>query len=218
MYNAFSYSAVATIQPYYEIASFPMGAASPFNVFLLLNRIQPDLDVQYNSTLSYLWMPAVAITYFYIMRKTKSKVNVDLTIQYSLLTTLVFFTTRTWVSEPNLIFLFTFAMMAILLKSGEYKVLVRKSKSAYEVFIQELGSYKNVHALWLLLFCFVMVNVPVISFLWMIEPWTLNAATSFADSSLGWTRFFLMTSLTLAWLALTWRFVVKILMGVKAKR
>lgn len=218
MYNAFAYSAAAITQPYGEIASFPVGAASLFNIFLLLNKVQPNLNIQPHPALSYLWAPAIILTYFHILRKTKIKVGIDSITQYSLLTTLVFFTTRTWVSEPNLIFLFTFAMMTVLLKSSEYKVLTRRSKNAYEVLVQELGEYRKVHKLWILLFCFVLANVPVISFFWMVNPWMLDAATSFADGPLGWTRLLLMFCLTLAWLGLTWRLVIKSLRRDKTKR
>ena len=90
------------------------------------------------------------------------------TVQWSLLLMLTLFTTRVWVSEQNLIFLFAFF--------------------ALSVFLQHPQDWDKVELLWLLLFMFVLVHVPVVSFFWLPLPWTLTASTAFADGPLGWTR------------------------------
>jgi hypothetical protein len=112
-----------------------------------------------------------------------------LIVQWSLLLFLTLFTTRAWVSEQNLIFLFVFFALSVVL---QYR------KELYKVQL-----------LWLLLFIFVLVHVPAISFLWLPLPWTLNAASAFADGPFGWTRLLLMTGLTLSWLALCWHYVAR---------
>jgi hypothetical protein len=94
-----------------------------------------------------------------------------------------------WVSEQNLTFLFAFL--------------------ALSVFMQNPKDLGRVQTLWLLLFSFVLIHVPVTAFLWLPYPSTLNVATSFADGPLGWTRLLLMTLLTFSWLALSWDYVIR---------
>jgi hypothetical protein len=77
------------------------------------------------------------------------------------------------------------------------------------VFLQNPQSFGTVQLLWLSLFSFVMVHVPAIAFFWMPYPWTLNAASSFADGPYGWTRLLLMTLFTFCWVVLSWHYVVR---------
>jgi hypothetical protein len=102
---------------------------------------------------------------------------------------LTLFTTRLWVSEQNLIFLFAFLTLSVFMQKPE-----------------ELG---RVRLVWLLLFAFVMIHVPVIAFLWLPYPWTLSMATAFADGPFGWTRLLVMMLLTFGWLALSWHYVIR---------
>jgi len=204
MFNALSYGAVATAPPYKGVTSFPLGAASPFNIFLLLDAIQPNSNLQVPPVLSYLWIPACIAAYAYVLRKAENNVDIASIVQYSLLTMLVFFTTRTWVSEPNLIFLFVLFVMSAHMPVN---FLMRA-----RVLLKDFD-YRSIHAMWILLFCFVMANVPVISFFWIISPWTLNAASAFADGPFGWTRLLVMSCLTFSWLVLGWRQVIRSLRG-----
>jgi Gpi18-like mannosyltransferase len=195
MYNALTYHIAATTPSYYGTASFPYGAASPFNAFAVLTNLSGG-DVQPPWVSIYFWIPACIAVYALLLRARTTVVVKELgvntefalTTQWSLLLLLTMFTTRVWVSEQNLIFLFTFFSMSVFLQ-----------------YSQELD---KVELLWLLLFIFVLVHVPVISFFWLPLPWTLVAATSFADGPLGWTRLLLMTVLTFGWLILCWRYVV----------
>jgi hypothetical protein len=111
------------------------------------------------------------------------------TVQWSLLLMLTLFTTRVWVSEQNLVFLFAFFTLS--------------------VFLQHPQQLDKIQLLWLLLFIFVLVHVPMVAFFWLPLPWTLTAATSFADGPLGWTRLLLMSGLTFTWLAMCWHYAVK---------
>lgn len=194
MYNALTYHIAATTPAYYGMASFPYGAASPFNVFALLSSLSGG-DVQPPWISIYAWIPACIAVYVLLIRARTTVavkeigVSTDfaLTTQWSLLLLLTMFTTRVWVSEQNLIFLFTFFSLSVFLQ-----------------YPQELD---KVEFLWLLLFIFVLVHVPVISFFWLPLPWTLVAGSSFAEGPFGWTRLLLMTILTLGWLTLCWQYV-----------
>lgn len=196
MYNALSYQIVASSQGYDHQASFPYGAASPFNVFTLANNVVAG-GFQPPWILVYAWIPACIAVYILLLRarmlvavkEIGPTADLAVVVQWSLVLLLVFFTTRAWVSEQNLAFLLTFM--------------------ALSVFIQNPQDIRDVRKLWLLLFAFVLIHVPVIAFFWMPFPWTLNAATAFANGPFGWTRLLLMTLLTLGYLSLSWHYVVK---------
>lgn len=195
LYNALIYHTATTNPSYYGQASFPYGAASIFNSFTLLNNLT-NATIQLPWFFSYFWIPACFAVYLLLLlvhnqKKGKNGANSDfaLTTQWSLLLLLAFFTTRIWVSEQNVVFLFAFLALSIFLQNP-----------------QNLG---KVHILWMLLFSFVMVHVPVIAFFWLPIPWTLNAASSFADGPMGWTRLLLMAILTIGWLVLSWHYVAK---------
>jgi len=202
MYNALSYGVGATTSPYEGVSSFPVGAASPFNLFLLLDRVLPNSDLKVPPALAYLWIPSCFMVYVYTMRNVK-KVDLASTIQYSFLTMLVFFTTRTWVSEPNLIFLFILFLTSLHLPID----IVSRAR----VLLEDLVNYRSIHLMWILLFVFVMANVPLISFFWILSPEALNVASAFADGPLGWTRLLLMSCSTFSWLALGWYQMIKVL-------
>ena len=195
MYNALTYHVTTSNPSYDRLASFPYGAASPFNVATLLVDVggpmfaPPDVFV-------YAWIPACILVYLLLFRSRAMvprgiNVSADFisTVQWSLLLLLTLFTTRVWVSEQNLVFLFAFF--------------------ALSVFLQHPQDWDKIELLWLLLFIFVLVHVPAVSFFWLPLPWTLTASTAFADGPLGWTRLLLMTALTFGWLAMCWHYVAK---------
>jgi len=190
MYNALGYHLGAVDNSYGSQSTFPYGAASPFNVFTLFsNYVNGAIQPPWISV--YLWIPACAAVYLLFWRIYPSKqtdFDFRFTIQWSLLVMLTFFTTRMWVSEQNLIFLFAFFALTVILIGLDLS---------------------KVHILWIMLLSFVIVHVPAISFLWMPYPWTLNSASSFASGPLGWTRLLMMTMLTLSWLVLSWHFVAR---------
>jgi hypothetical protein len=192
MYNALVYHFGPTNSPYSNQQSLPYGAASLFNSLDSLNWLTGEVS-QLPTFVGYVWMVAcIAVYVLFYHSSTKSTRAFDFRsiVQWSLLLMLAFFTTRVWVSEQNLVFLFAFFALSVFLHNP---------KESWRVTL-----------LWLLLFAFVLVNVPVLSFLWVPYPWTLNAASSFADGPWGWTRLLSMTLLAVGWFALCWRYVIKL--------
>jgi hypothetical protein len=196
LYNALAYHVEAANPSYYTQAPFPYGAASPFNFFTLLNSLAGEA-LQPPQVLIYVWIPACIAVYAIFLRtripalekKASITAGFPFTVQWSLLLLLTLFTTRIWVSEQNLTFLFAFLTLSVL--------------------IQRPKEYGTVRLTWLLLFAFIMVHGPVIAFLWLPYPWTLSAATAFADGPFGWTRLLIMMLLTFSWLALSWHYAIK---------
>jgi len=188
LYNALTHHITTTNPSYDSQMALPYGAASPFNAFTLLN-VLVDGTLQLPSVFIYVWIPACIIIYVLLLRIRTRNVDFALTVQWSLLLLLTLFTTRVWVSEQNITFLFAFL--------------------ALSVFMQNPQEFGKVQLLWMLLFSFVIVHVPAIAFLWLPYPWTLDIASSFADGPLGWTRLLLMTLLTFSWLALSWNYIAR---------
>ena len=173
---------------YYDVgASYTYGAASPFNVSNLFKLIDPTIKPYW--ILDYLWIVAMTGFYFYAIFHI-SKVNFASIVNWSFLASLVFFTTRPWVSEQNLILPFSLFLLVVL-------------------FDRFHAGWKYIHALWILFFTFILIHVPAIAFLWIVYPWTLNAATAFCDGPLGPVRWVLMSVLTLSWLAILWHYSIR---------
>lgn len=188
LYNALVHHVTTSNPSYDSQMAFPYGAASPFNAFTLLNKLTGG-SLQPLWVFIYVWIPACIAVYVSLLRRRMRNTDFALTVQWSLLLLLTLLTTRIWVSEQNVIFLFVFFALSVFLQNS-----------------QDLGM---VHLQWILLFSFVLVHVPAIAFFWLPYPWTVNAATSFADGPLGWTRLLLMTLLTFSWVALSWYYVTR---------
>jgi hypothetical protein len=181
LYYALS-SQMAPADVYYSGQDFTYGAASPFNLFNVVRLI--NVEFVPASILNYAWIAACMILYVYVALQ-KLSVDFKSIVYYSFLTSLVFFTTRSWVSEQNLLFLLSFFTLVL-------------------VFNEAREGWKHIHALWILLSVFVLIHVPASSFMWMVYPETLNAASAFCNGPLGYLRWVSMSILTFSWLILLW--------------
>lgn len=156
------------------------GAASPFNIFNVLRLGFPLLKPP--DFLNYLWIPACFCSYVYTFLSAKGA-DFRTMISYSFLTSTLFFATRFWVSEQNLVFLLTLFVLTVMLNRTP-------------------NGWGLIHPFWILLFAFVLVHVPAPGFLWIVEPWALTAATAFCNGSYGYLRWIAMSALTLSWLGI----------------
>jgi len=191
LYNALSYQVSAAGISYSYSAGYTYGAASPFNAFNIIRLLNPSTEPYW--ILNYLWIGACLLGYLYAAHRIRHPlVSTELgfasVIRWSLLILLIFFTTRSWVSDQNLLFLFSFFLLTLPLHSFSWKI---------------------IHALWILLFAFVLVHVPAIAFLWIPYPWMLDAAIAFCDGPLGPIRWLAMTGLTFTWLGILWHYVTR---------
>lgn len=168
-------------------ANYTYGAASPFNLFNVFKLVDPTIQPYW--ALNYLWIFAIVAVYFYAYLKI-SDINFSSILNWSFLISLVFFTTRFWVSEQNLIQLFSFFLFVVLFKKTQI-------------------NWKCIHRLWILLFTFVLIHVPAIAFNWIADPQMLLVATSLYEGPFGPLGWVLMSLLTVSWLALLWQYVIK---------
>ncbi len=181
-------SHMTTTNFYYEGGNdYTYGAASPFNLYNVLRLVDPGIKPL--NFLNYLWIGVCLATYVYVFLKSNT-IHFKSIVNYSFLTSLAFFSTRFWVSEQNLIFLLSFFILTVVL-SGKQR------------------EWRTIHILWILLVAFIIVHVPVTSFLWIIQPRTLNVATAFCNGPLGYVRWISMSLLTFSWLAILYWYSFK---------
>jgi len=163
---------------YYEDGpDYTYGAASPFNVYNVLRLAYPRIKPLV--FLNYIWIFGCLATYVYTFYRS-SENDFKSIIKYSFLTSVVFFATRFWVSEQNLVFLLSFFILTVLFNGTQ-------------------DGWKIIHAFSILLLAFVLVHVPASAFLWMVQPWMLNASTAFCNGPYGYLRLVSMSVLTFSW-------------------
>lgn len=163
---------------YMEGRDYTYGAASPFNMYNVLRLAYPRIKPP--GFLNYIWIFSCLATYVYMFFRS-SENDFKSIIKYSFLTSVVFFATRFWVSEQNLVFLLSFFMLTVLFNGTQ-------------------DGWKIIHAFSILLLAFVCIHVPATAFLWMVQPWMLNASAAFCNSSYGYLRVVSMSLLTFSWL------------------
>jgi len=189
LYYALSYQVSAAGISYSYNAGYTYGAASPFNAFNIIKLLNPSTEPYW--ILNYLWIGACLLAYLYAAHYIFEFDFASVT-RWSLLILLIFFTTRSWVSDQNLLFLFSFFLLTLLLHSSSYS-----------------SNWKTIRAIWILFFAFVMVHVPAIAFLWIPYPWMLDVASAFCDGPMGPIRWIAMTGLTFTWLGILWHYVTR---------
>ncbi|MCW4038212.1 MAG: hypothetical protein NWF13_05690 [Candidatus Bathyarchaeota archaeon] len=184
LYHALASHMSATNLYYNGEASYTYSAASPFNIYNVFKLIDPSISPPW--TLNYLWIIAMVSLYYHAIRRI-SEVNFTSIINWSFLASLTFSTTRFWVSEQNLILLFSFFLLVVL-------------------FNKTRTSWKYIHTLWILFFTFVLIHVPANAFNWITSPQTLNTAP--LGDLLGPFSWILMSALTFTWLTLLWNYAI----------
>jgi Gpi18-like mannosyltransferase len=163
-------------------ANYTYAAASPFNIYNVFKLVDPSISPPW--ILNYLWIIFIGIAYYFALCRI-SGVNFTSIINWSFLTNLTFFSTRFWISEQNLIQLFSFFLLVVLLNRIHF-------------------GWKHIHTLWILFFTFVLIHVPANAFNWIVAPQTLNMAIAFSDGPLRYIRWISMSGLTFSWLGLLW--------------
>jgi hypothetical protein len=185
LYHALASHMSSTNLYYNGQASYTFSAASPFNIYNVFKSINPTISPPW--TLNYLWIIAMIMLFYQAIRHI-SEVNFTSIINWSFLVSLTFFTTRFWVSEQNLILLFSFFLLVVL-------------------FNRTRISWKHIHGVWILFFTFVLIHVPAIAFNWITDPQAVNVG--FFGDSLGPVSWVLMSALTFSWLCILWRYSIK---------
>ncbi len=139
--------------------------------------------------LHVLWIPALLLGYFWVYRNPPK--NFLSAARAALMLLLVFFLSRTWLSEQNLNLLFPF--MLILLGSGDLKI-------------------KSFNLFWVLAFVFLVLNMSVLQLLYLVYPPVIPIKETF-DATFGVARFTARFVITIVWFFIA----VKILIVARGK-
>jgi hypothetical protein len=190
LYHALASHMSATNLYYNGEASYTYGAASPFNLYNVFKVLDPAVSPPW--TLNYLWIIGMVIVYYQAFRHL-ADLSFTSIVNWSFLVSLAFFTTRFWVSEQNLMLLFSLFLFVVLLNDNRPR-------------------WREVHLLWILFFAFILIHVPATAFNWIADPPALTAGIALYEGSFGPVCWGVMSALTCAWLVLLWRYAMRRMM------
>lgn len=125
--------------------------------------------------LGYLWIPALIAGYVWVYRKSP-KTLISLT-EAALVLLLIFFISRSWLSEQNINLLFPF--MLILIGTGLLKP-------------------RSLHSTWLIGLVFLVLNMSLLQLLFLIYPDAITLKLAF-DANFGTARLAARFVVTVAW-------------------
>ena len=176
------------IVPSQFTAYFKMaGGLTLFNGFeLFTNKAALPVGLEF---LGYLWIPALLVGYYFVYRHPpKSMVEI---VQAAAALLLIFFLTRTWLSEPNLNLLLPLMLIA---------------------FSFEKISSRILHLAWITPLVFTFLNLATPQLFFLVYPQIMPAMAAF-DIQFGTARFAARFVVTILWYILA----IKILSLVTAK-
>jgi hypothetical protein len=126
--------------------------------------------------LGYLWLPALLVGYIWVIRRSPKTLTQLSAVALVLL--LVFFISRSWLSEQNINMLFPF--MLILVGAGMLKP-------------------RNVHLVWVIGLVFLVVNLSLLQLLFLVYPDVIALKLAF-DASFSMARLTVRFVVAMVWL------------------
>jgi hypothetical protein len=137
--------------------------------------------------LGYLWIPALLIGYYLVYRNPPKSLP-ELAEKATVLL-LIFFLTRTWLSEPNLNLIIALALIALASKDL---------------------SFRNFHFLWVLPLVFMFFNTAVPQLFFLVDPSVISGLAQL-DQSIRFWRLLGKFLVVVVWQIFAWRLVIKLL-------
>jgi Gpi18-like mannosyltransferase len=125
--------------------------------------------------LGYLWIPALLLGYVWVLRRSP-KTLIQLS-QAALVLLLIFFISRSWLSEQNINMLFPF--MLILVGAGMLKP-------------------RNVHLVWVVGLVFIVVNLSLLQLFFLVYPDVIPLKLAF-DAGFGTARLTVRFIIAVVW-------------------
>ncbi len=137
------------------------------------------------SFLGYLWIPALLIGYMVVYRSRPNS-TVDL-FEKAVGLTLIFFLTRSWLSEPNINLILPLMLLTIS---------------------TEKLNFRNFHFAWVIPFAFMFLNTSVPQLFFLVQP-SVIPALSQLDLQIRNVRLLSKFLITIPWQILAWNVVIK---------
>jgi hypothetical protein len=165
------------------------GGLTPFNIMEIINDTQTlpsGLDF-----LGFLWLPALLIGYYAVYQSRPNSPEAHFQTAVSVL--LIFFLSRSWLSEPNINLLLPLMFLATL-------------------STRKLG-FRDFHFAWIIPLVFLFLNYSFPQLFFLVSP---SAVTSLGalDTQIGGARLAARFLIVIPWQVLAWKIVFK---NLKAK-
>lgn len=183
-FNILGWAAPASLEQvtsYFRMA----GGLTPFSVVELVQN-NANLPASF-SFLGYLWVPALLIGYITIFRKPP-KSSSELA-EKAVCLILIFFLTRTWLSEPNITLVIVFALIAFSFKKT---------------------SFRNFHFLWIIPLIFMIANTSFFQLFFLVYPSIIPALAQW-DLTIRMIRLMLRLLVVLTFQVFAWYLVIRLL-------
>ncbi len=143
--------------------------------------------------MGFLWVPALIISYYFVYRNPPRSINDLFTKSIGLV--LVFFLTRSWLSEPNLNLLLPFMLLAVGLGRMEKR---------------------SLHLFWIIPLVFMVFNSAFPQLFFLVYPSVLDSLAQF-DQQFGTARLVARFAVAVLWTLIGWTVAVKMLRANKEK-
>jgi hypothetical protein len=137
--------------------------------------------------LGYLWVPALLLGYFYVYLHPPK--NMRRLVEYAVGLLLIFFLTRTWLSEPNVNLLL--ALMLILVGFGAVKL-------------------RSFNLVWVVALIFMFLNLALPQLFFLVYPQVMPTIAVF-NAQYGTARVVARLALTVFWYALASSIIVQVM-------
>ena len=137
--------------------------------------------------LGYLWIPAMLIGYYFVYRNPPKTFN-DLA-KASVALLLIFFLTRTWISEPNLNLIISLALLALVVKEW---------------------NFRNFAFLWIFPLIFLFLNTSFAQLFFLVQPSIIPTLVQ-VDLQIRFWRLIARFIIVVIWQIFAWRLVVEML-------
>jgi hypothetical protein len=165
------------------------GGLTVFNVAEIIQNsptIPPTLEF-----LGFLWIPALLVSYYLISRNRPLSMD-DVSSKATGLV-LIFFLTRSWLSEPNINLVLALMLIAVGLDKLDKR---------------------SLHLTWIVPLVFLVVNAAFPQLFFLVYPSVLTSIAQF-DQQFGTARLIARFAIALAWSIIAWRIAIRMMRGNK---
>jgi hypothetical protein len=137
--------------------------------------------------LGYLWIPALLVGYYLIYRNPPK--SMPELVEKAVILLLIFFLTRTWLSEPNINLIIALALLTLVSKDI---------------------NFRNFGFLWVIPLVFMFFNTSLPQLFFLISPQIISNLAQIDQSIRIW-RLIAKFIVVLVWQVFAWRLLIKLL-------
>jgi hypothetical protein len=173
---------------YFKIA----GGMTPFNIVEIFQdtaTLPTGLEF-----LGYIWIPALLLGYYFVYRNPPKSFNELTKAAVGLL--LIFFITRTWISEPNLNLIICFALITLSFKKN---------------------NFSNFTFLWVVPLVFLFFNTSFAQQFFLVSPGIILSLVQMDQYIRTW-RLVARFAVVVIWQVFAWRLVIELLNHKKVSK